>query len=195
MDSRLRRVGGRPLVHLRRSDVPRVAQAITDFLCGGSRVLSGIAGDTPYVEFVKDQAYSVVIRGDDWRRIFPFLRYSTDSYNPVIPPGNEPDPVPSPQPNRLMPPPPEKPAGGLRSFLSKLPFYEYQRIQQLLTALDVDSVDHLRTQAQPSSPLPYPTDLYPTGQRKDAVFKNSFLYEAIVLLLQELFPVDYPTTI
>jgi hypothetical protein len=195
MDSRLRRVGGKPLKHLRRSDAPRVAQAITDYLCGGARVLSGIAGDTSYVEFVKDKSYTVAIRGDDWRKVFPFLRYSSNDYTPVEPPGNPPEPVLSPQPNRTMQPPPENPGGGLRSFLDKLPFHEYQQIQRLLSTLSVDSLDRLRVESRPSRPAVYPTDLYPTDQRRDAILKDGYLYEGLVLLLQALFPDDYPTTI
>jgi hypothetical protein len=193
MDSSLRRVGGKPLKHLRYNDVPRVAQAITDFFCGGARVTSGVSGDTPYVQFTKDKAYTVVIRGDDWRRIFPFLRYSSNDYSPVVPPGNQPDPILSPQPNRTMQVPPDNPGKGLRSFLSQLPYYEYEQIQKLLTMLELDEVDKPRVQSRPSRPLPYPTHLYPTGQRQDAGLNAGF-YNQIVLVLQQLFPVDYPTT-
>jgi hypothetical protein len=94
MTSRWIRVGGRRLLPLTYSDVPRVAQAITDAIRGKARVTSGISGDTPFVKFVRDQSYVVVIRGDDWRKIFPFFRYSTDQYEPVIPPLNQPDPIP-----------------------------------------------------------------------------------------------------
>jgi len=197
MDSRLQRVGGTRLTHLRYSDAPRVAQAIVDAADGRARVLSGQSHDTPYVEIVRDQAYTVVIRGDDWRKIFPVFRYSTKRYQPVVPPENEPPPVMSPQPNRTMKQPPENPAGGIKSFLDGLPFDEYSKIQKLLTTLRVDAFGRPSSWSKASTPNPRPdgSSLISPEHRADfSSFTSTFLYNQLVKILQQLFPVDYPTT-
>ena len=187
MDSRLRRVGGARLTHIRYSDVPRVAQAIIDGMAGRARVLSGRS----YVEFVRDQAYTVVVRADDWRKIFPFLRYSSASYRPVIPPDNQPAPIMSPQPNRTMQPPPENPAGGLKSFL-EFPFDEYSKIQKLLTTIALTRADRPRSGSFNS--YPEPVCFEPPQQRTDFSYTDTQLYNKLVHVLQELFPTDFPTT-
>jgi len=187
-------MGGTRLTHIRYSDVPRVAQAITDALAGRARVLSG-SSHTPYVEFVRDRAYTVVVRGDDWRKIFPFLRYSSASYRPVIPPGNQPPPIMSPQPNRTMQPPPVSPAGGLQSFLEGFPFDEYSKIQKLLTTINLSSVGQPSPASKPSTPLPDPPSLIPPQQRTDSFsYTDTVLYNRLVQVLQQLFPTDFPTT-
>jgi len=194
MDSRLQRVGGTRLVHLRYSDAPRVAQALVDALGGRARVLSGQAQDVPYVEFVRDQAYTVVIRGDDWRRIFPFLRYGTSLYRPVDPPPNQPAPIPSPQPNRVMQPPPENPSGGLVSFLEGLPFDEYSKIQDLLTMFAANPLEAPAGAGKPLRPEPNPPSLLPPEVQSDGVaFRDTDMYNRFVIILQRLFPTDFPT--
>jgi len=195
MDSRLQRVGGTRLTHIRYSDVPRVAQAIIDAMAGRARVLSGRSHTTPYVEFVRDQAYTVVVRGDDWRKIFPFLRYSSASYRPVIPPGNQPPPIMSPQPKRTMQPPPVNPAGGLQSFLEGFQFDEYSKIQKLLTTINLGGVDHPSPAWRPSTPFPDPPSLIPPQQRTDSFsYTDTVLYNRLVQVLQQLVPTDFPTT-
>ena len=161
---------------------------------GKARVLSGVSHDMPYVEFVRDKAYTVVVRGDDWRKIFPFLRYSSARYRPVIPPGNEPPPIPSPQPNRTMPVPPVNPAGGLRSFLDEMPFDEYAKLQRLLTMMELTNVDQPHPAWRPSNPFPNPTSLIPPTQQRDSTsFTDTTVYNRLVAVLQQLFPTDYPT--
>jgi len=195
VDSRLQRIGGTRLVHIRYSDVPRIAQAIVDAVGGRARVLSGLSHDVPYLEFIKDQAYTVVVRGDDWRKIFPFLRYSSNAYKPVIPPSNQPPPIPSPQPNRVMEAPPVNPAGGLQSFLEGFPFDEYSKIQRLLTTLSVNNIDKQTLPSKASYPLPDASSLIPPEHRKDSSsFSDAALYNQLVVVLQQLFPTDFPTT-
>lgn len=173
-----------------------MAQAIVDALEGKARVLSGVSHDTPYVEFVRDKCYTVVVRGDDWRKIFPFLRYSVANYRPVIPPPNQPPPIPSPQPQRVMQPPPENPAGGLRSFLAGFSFAEYSKLQKLLTTLALTNVDQQHPAWTPSRPFPDPTSLIPPEQRLDSSsFNDTTVYNRVVLLLQQLFPTDFPTRV
>jgi len=194
MDSRLQRVGGGRLTHLRRSDAPKVAQAMVDALYGRARVLSGISKDTAYVEFVRDNSYAVVVRGDDWKKIFPFLRYSVSGFQPVIPPGNPPDPILSPQPNRVMPPPPESPTGAMTSFLDGLPFDEYSKIQKLLSITSVNTLDPPSPPARQTIPAGSPSDVLPPIRRQNSLnFREDFLFNNLVQLLQQLFPVDYPT--
>lgn len=161
---------------------------------GRARVLSGMSHDVPYVQFIRDGFYTVVIRGDDWRKIFPFFRYSSGAYRPVIPPGNEPPPIMSPQPNRTMKQPPVNPAGGLRSFLEGFAYDEYSKIQRLLTTISIDSVDRIGPASQPSTPLPDPTSMLPPEQRTDSTsFHETSLYNRLVVVLQQLFPTDFPT--
>lgn len=190
MDSRLQRVGGQRLAHLMYSDAPRVAQAITDAMLGQARVLSGTSHDTPYIEFVRPNMYTVVIRGDDWRIIFPFLRYGSGTYTPVIPPVNPPPRIPSPQPNRLMVPPPVNPGHGLRSFLDNFPFDVYSKIQRLLTASNLTQ-DQPSRSYKASNPVTSPTPLIPPEQRTDG---HQEPYNRLVGVLQQLFPTDFPTS-
>lgn len=196
MDSRLQRVGGDRLAHLRYSDAPKVAQAIVDAIDGRARVLSGQSHDTAYVQFVRDKSYSIAIRRDDWRKIFPFFRYSAAAYRPVIPPSNQPPPVVSPQPNRTMQQPPENPAGGLKSFLDGLPFPEYSKIQKLLTVLAFKDFEKPSSWARTSVYTDQnATSLIPQEQRKDfSELPSNALYNKLVHVLQQLFPVDFPTT-
>jgi hypothetical protein len=196
MDSRLQRVGGTRLVHLRYSDAPRVALAIVDAEFGKARVFSGLSHDTLYVEFVRDKFYTVVVRGDDWKRIFPFLRYSDALYKPVIPPANQPPPIPSPQPNRTMQQPPENPAGGLTSFLEGFAFDEYAKIQRLLTTTSVNSTDSLSPPGVPLSQATDGVDLIPQKFQTDfSDFRQATMYNSMVALLQQLFPTDFPTRV
>jgi len=195
MDSRLQRVGGTRLVNLRRSDAPRVAQAIVDFIGGRAKIFRGQSKDTVFVKFVREDEYTVVVREDDWRKIFPFFRYSTSSYSPVIPPPNEPPPIMSPQPNRLMPQPPENPAGGIQSFLGYFSFDEYSKIQQLLTTLKFRDFGGLSPSFKALNPVPDGTPLEPPEQRVNSSDDpKADLYNQLVKVLQQLFPVDFPTT-
>lgn len=192
MDSRLQRVGGQRLAHLMYSDAPRVAQAITDAMMGRARVLSGMSHDTPYVEFVRPNAYTVVVRGDDWRVIFPFLRYGSGNFTPVVPPPNQPALIPSPQPNRLRQPSPVNPGPGLRSFLENFPFDQYSKIQKLLTVSNLTS-DRPTPNYLASNPVQPPISLTPPEQRADG-YDSLEPYNHLVGILQQLFPTDYPTS-
>jgi hypothetical protein len=161
VDTRLQKVAGKRIVRLRYSDAPKVAQAIVDKMQGKARVLSGMSHDTPYIQFVREGFYSLVIHGEDWRFIFPFIRYGSGFFTPVTPPGVRPT-VPSPQPNRDMPAPPENPGQGLTTFLEHFSYDEYVKIQGLLTS----------------------SNLQQGGMD---------LYSRLVLVLQQLFPTDFPT--
>jgi hypothetical protein len=196
MDSRLQLINGQRLAHIRRSDAPRVAQAIVDAEYKLARVRSGLSHDTPYLEFTRDSAYTVVVRGDDWRKIFPFLRYSEDSYRVVIPPANVPPPIPSPQPNRVMPSPPQNPAGGLQSFLEDFPFDQYSQIQKLLTTTTINRMDAPVGSSLALNPLPADSVYLAPGQSRFNAMtqQQADLYNRVVSLLEQLFPQDFPTT-
>jgi hypothetical protein len=157
-------------------------------------VFSGQIGDVPYIEFNRDGVYSVIIRGDDWRKIYPFFRYSSDAYRPVTPPLNEPPPIPAPQPNRVMPPPPVNPAQGFRSFLEGFAFDEYSKIQRLLTTFNVPSVDRPTRPYRPTRSQEVPPSLIPPEHKtdSDALYETE-VYNKLVEVLQQLFPTDFPT--
>lgn len=186
----LRRVGGGRLVHLRYSDAPRVAQAILDAMEGRARVTHGVAGDTHYIQLVRKGGYSVTIRKDDWSKIFPFIRYSTNNFTPVTPPGNQPVAVPSPQPNRAMQPPPVSPDDGLTSFLEGVPYDEYVKIQELMTTLSLGAYkqDVLRDFEE------NPPSLYPLEKDFDGPVYHRDIFFRLVYVLRRLFPTDFPTT-
>ena len=192
MESRLQSVGGGRLVPLRRSDAPRVAQALVDAMAGQARVLSGVARDTAYVEIVRDTSYTVVVREEDWRKIYVFLRYSTQNYTPVTPPGNPPDQVLSPQPNRTMQPPPEIPSEGLTSFMAGMTFLEYQQLQKLLTLVSLDQLNAPVAASRPARNISYAAPWIPSTQRVDTTFRDSYLYNRVVRVLELLFPADFP---
>lgn len=190
MDSRLKTVRGSRLAHLLYSDAPRVAQALVDKLRGRAKVFSGVVGSTPYIEF-RAPGYSVVIRGDDWRKIFPFIRFGSGYFHPVIPPATQPDPIPSPQPNRVRPAPPENPGDGFTSFLGFFTWDEYSTIQRLLPISNVGR-DRLGLSYMATRPVPEPFVINPPPRRTDQ-FEMSDVYDRLVAVLQKLFPRDFPT--
>ena len=190
MDEHLRRVSGHRLAHLLSSDAPRVAQALVDKMHGRAKVFAGVVGSTPYVEFVHPGAYSVVIRGDDWRKIFPLIRYGTGEFTPVVPPEVPPVLVPAPQNDRLINPPPKNPGAGFTSFLAFFTWDEYRQIQQLLTTSNVG-------RPEPQSSLGHAkpfgiTSELPIALNPPAQQAIPGVYERLVGVLQELFPRDFP---
>jgi hypothetical protein len=154
---------------------------------GRARVLSGLSHDTPYLEFVRQNVYTVVVRGDDWKLIFPFLRYGSGDFTPVIPPPNPPPLIPSPQPQRLRVPSPVNPGKGLRSFL---PFDVYSKIQRLLTTSNLNEERPVTYKA--SIPVLPSVPLVPPVQRVDGNAEEP--YNRLVGILQQLFPTDFPTS-
>jgi len=185
-------VNGQRLVHLLRSDAPRVAQALVDKLLGRAKVFSGVVGRTPYIEFVYPRVYSVVIRWDDWEKIFPLIRYGSGFFQPVIPPDAPPDPIQSPQPDRTMPVPPVNPGEGFTSFLSFFTWDEYAQIQRLLTISNVGR-EAIVPGFKASNPLPEPVSLNPPTRRTDQSGMPD-VYDRLVDMLQQLFPNDFPTS-
>ena len=174
MDYRLDKIDGNRLVHLLRSDAPRVAQALVDKMLGRAKVFAGAVGTTRYLEFVNPGVYTVVIRADDWRKIFPIIRYGTGAFTPIVPHAEPPELVPSPQEHRVMLPPPENPGPGIRSFLAYFSWEEYGQIQRLLTISNVgreSTVPLLRRMNQSGMPD---------------------VYERLVGMLEQLFPHDFP---
>jgi len=194
MDSRLQRLGGGRLAHLRYLDAPKVAQAIVDAEYGQARVSTGISHDIPYVKFIRGNIYTVVVRGDDWRRIFPFLRYGSEHFTPVIPPAIQPPPIPSFQPNRVVQPPPENPSNGLTTFLTGFPYDEYSKIQTLLGTGTVNSLDAPSGAWKPLNSERNGVDMVVSSNATFASFKQEELFKRLLDVLQKLFPTDFPTT-
>jgi hypothetical protein len=191
MDARLTKVDGHRLVHLLRSDAPRVAQALVDKMIGRAQVHAGVVGRIGYVEFVYPGVYSVVIRADDWRKIFPLIRYGSGEFSPIPALVTPPALVPSPQGDRPMNPAPLNPGAGYTSFLAFFTWEETQRIQRLLTMSNVgrDAPSRSRN-AFETAPAPVP--LVPPERRTDQSAMPD-VYDRLVGMLQQLFPLDYPT--
>jgi hypothetical protein len=165
---------------------------MVDKLLGRVKVFSGVIGSTPYIEFVYPGVYSVVIRGDDWQKIFPLIRYGSGYFQPVTPPAIQPDPIPSPQPNRTMQVPPVNPGDGFTSFLSFLTWDEYTQIQRLLPLSNV-GLDPTAMLYKPSNPVPDPVSLNPPTHRTSQSGMPD-VYDRLVVMLQQLFPQDFPTS-
>jgi hypothetical protein len=192
MDSRLKTVDGQRLVHLLYSDAPRVAQALVDKMLGRAKLSAGVVGTTPYLEITYPGVYSVLIRGDDWKKIFPLIRYGSGTFQPVLPPAIQPDPILSPQPNRTMQPPPVNPGDGFTSFLAFFTWDEYLQLQRLLTMSNVSQ--QLRSRFyKPFDMVPDPVSINPPTRRTDQSGMPD-VYDRLVGLLQLLFPKDFPTS-
>lgn len=151
MDARLWHIRKQRPVRLRQNDLPRVAEAILDVEKGRAVVRTGFVRGTSFVNLHRDNAYDVVIRGDDWAKIVPFLRNSGSlptQYAPL--PSVQPD-VPSPQPNLMMRAPPPLPTNGLTSFLAGFDYGTMRNIVSVLNA--APSIDQLESNslAKPSS--------------------------------------------
>ena len=93
MDSRLTSFQGQRLSHLHRSDCPQLALAIV----GATRKLGVLAErrvyDTTPVVYLHGRGFNIVVRGDDWDLITPYLR--DGSFNTEI--------IPSERPQYLQP--------------------------------------------------------------------------------------------
>lgn len=161
-----------------------------DGLTGRARVSCGISGSTPYVQFLCPGVYSVLIRGDDWRKIFPLVRYGSGYFEPVNPPDTPPADILSPQPNRTMRPPPVTPGVGFTSFLQFFTWREYVQIQRLLTVNNLGSEPAAFQQSQGA---PGPVWLDPPPLRLDQLAMRD-VYGRLVGLLQYLFPTKIPTS-
>jgi hypothetical protein len=76
MDTRLWTINGIRLETLKRPDLPNVARAIVGFHRGFCKVKPGFVRNVSYVEFTGD-AFAVVVRGDDWDKIKPYIEDGT----------------------------------------------------------------------------------------------------------------------
>lgn len=193
MSSRLWQINGKRLTKLRRDDLPRVAQAIVDAELGRAEIRTGRSRETSYVNIHKQGVYDVVLRGDDWARIAPFLRNSTPAFQPPPPPPpNPPAPIPSPQPKTVMVPPPPLPANGLTSFLEGFDFPTLSRIQGLLSTAQISSFKN--SSAGLLNPLPNPTSLNPPATGGAVNFNEQRFFENVLDLLNALFTEKFPTS-
>lgn len=175
MDARLWTINGKRLTHLRREDLPSVAQGIVDVERGRATVRTGITRDTPYVILAREKVYEVVVRGDDWVKVVPFLRNTSTPFRVVTPSSLSPSPVPSPQPKRVMQPAPQGPYSSLTSFLQGL---EYPDLREIQGDLSTESIPPLI----PSGPLP------------SASLQKDPFYLRVLGLLERLFPETFPTS-
>ena len=83
MDSRLPYYLGRRLTLLRKSDVPPVALAIVGHVEGFCEAQRLTVHETPVIR-IWGSGVDVVVRGEDWEKIIPYLRDGT--FNPIAVP-------------------------------------------------------------------------------------------------------------
>ena len=96
MDSRLSYHHGQRLMHLRRSDLPQVALGIVGATLKLVQSERGVHGTTPFVR-LSGRGINVVIRGDDWSKIVPYLENGV--FNPQV---VAPDRIPYLQPEFIL---------------------------------------------------------------------------------------------
>jgi hypothetical protein len=166
MDSRLWQINGKRLTRLMRSDLPQVARGIVDAEQGIAEVHTGIVRDTAYVVLRRPGIYEVIVRGDDWAKIIPFFRNSSGKGAPVATSATPPAAIPSPQPARMMQPPPQAPVGGQQSFLEGFNHTELTQLQGLLSSQAIGGLDQ----------------------------RGGDFYTRVLTILEALFPDEFPTS-
>ena len=73
MDQRLFEVAGKRLERLTRADTPEVARALAAYYHRQAQVESGVLNEVTYVRLFNPGLINVVIRGDDWVKILPYV--------------------------------------------------------------------------------------------------------------------------
>lgn len=155
----LQYVGSRRLVHLQKRDARRVARILSSH---DVTVRLGGARGILYVELQTPRELPLRVRMDDWRKIVPFIRYSSKVLPPISLPALGPTPpanIPSPQRNETIPPAPVNPGPEITSYLAGFDYPTYRQIVNLL----------------------------PLAQRAGPQI------EWLTLVLEQLFPSDFPT--
>lgn len=203
MDEQLWVMDEKRLTKLRRPDLPQLAQAIVDAEQGLAQVGANQTRGRTFVNLKRKGHYNLYVRGEDWERIMPFLRHSTDSFEFEPLPVDPPDPVMSPQPNRTMAPIREGLSGG-RSYMDRFPYEEQRQLTDLLTStgqittLDAPNLpsrtlfDHTPG-AQVNPPVPPQVNPLPKPATALDMREEQFRRRVLDLLLQ-LFPEDFPTS-
>ena len=76
MDARLWSVYGKRLETLKRPDLPNLAMAIVAYMRRlDIELFAGQQQNVSYVAFIADKgSFVVVVRGDDWQKIVPYLQ-------------------------------------------------------------------------------------------------------------------------
>jgi hypothetical protein len=73
VDQRLFEVAGKRLVKLTRVDTPEVARALAAYYHHQAQVVTGVLNEVTYVRLFNPGVLDVVIRGDDWVKILPYV--------------------------------------------------------------------------------------------------------------------------
>jgi hypothetical protein len=73
VDQRLFEVAGKRLVKLTRADTPEVARALAAYYHRQAQVETGVLNEVTYVRLFNPGVINVVIRGDDWVKILPYI--------------------------------------------------------------------------------------------------------------------------
>lgn len=73
MDQRLSEVSGKRLERLTRADTPEVARALAAYYHRQAQVETGVLNEVTYVRLFNPGVLNVVIRGDDWVKILPYV--------------------------------------------------------------------------------------------------------------------------
>ena len=202
MDARLWTINGKRLTNLRRSELQQVARAIVDGEQGLATASRGRTRGVDFIRIKRKGAYDVLIRSEDWDKLIPFLRNSSNSFEPVFLPPNPPAPVLSAQPNRTIAPTQESPSGG-RSFVSKFDYQTQRQILNLLTTTTITRMDapnlpartlHNNKQSPALNPGPPPPPSLTVKPASELDMRDKQFYDRVLNLLVELFPEDFPTS-
>lgn len=74
MDQRLFKIAGQRPERLTQADTPAVARALTAYFRRQAQVTTGVLDGVQYVRLFNPGLFSVVVRGDDWAKILPYLK-------------------------------------------------------------------------------------------------------------------------
>lgn len=83
MDVRLWSVNGMRPESLKRSDLPNVARAIVGYHRGFCKIRNGFERNVSFLLFLAP-GFQILVRGDDWGKIIPFIRDGTLAPPPEV---------------------------------------------------------------------------------------------------------------
>lgn len=166
MDVRLRQVGPGRLHRLRKPDLPAVAEALLAALHKRAWIDKGSFGDDLFVR-IKHDGGDVVIMGDDWAKIVPYIQSGFFS-PPMVP---------------------VAPAPARQSTQKPVSVPDYARLVRKAREGFTAGIYSVYTGPLSSEPR----DSGPV--RDGSMVGDKALYQRILDTLTELFPEDFPTSV